>query len=524
MNVFAIFLYTLSTTASFHLYSSQASKTELAQLKNASLAYKSKQKNVWVKKQPTSQNIDTASEQIINTLATRSSLETKESVADKIAMDTAIQTNATQTTQSSVSNASSIFNEDTQLVPTDPKELQALAEKYKGGITVKGIHGIPKVNLTMKSLKHVFGVKIAKGPDKSQAAYLQGFHHDYNLLTRKQAPPFYFLAHGVGNGIREGFIAFNQTDKPVYKTFFSAILPKEQVINLLIESLRNIQKQEPQQQGLLLIEGITENGITIRTIIHKATGNIVTFFPVTQTSRKEIDAEAYELEQLFERFFRNVANKPQRTPACEREITQLLEQFPQGIPFNMGVGKIDLMSPDMYAYFTSFMPNQYPSEVAKSFPLGLRKSLANMKVYPAPILVDALFKEDRIPTFLKRYPERIEIKNIIKNVYFTKKNLLNTFSEKNDSRFPLYLTRIEILKHVKEALGNIEQGGLRNRFGINNMRSKWELERLPTFSERGDNLLIRGTTKGTDNNDSFTYLIFLNKTTGVIEDFYPLFM
>jgi len=367
---------------------------------------------------------------------------------------------------------------DTLLIANE-LEIDKLFEKYKKPIVVKGVSKINKIQLTKDTLNHVFGMSIKQKSGALKDLNLSGFHHDYNLELAGLVKPYYISGHGAGAGVSEKFIAYKRNQFPVFKTFFSPILTREQVIEKLIESLHNIQEYEDQGKNIRIrgkasvIRGKNNDveSIIIDTVVNKQTNDIITFFPVTQKPKEEIQREQQELNLLFKKFHFNLENKPERQSITEEEINQLLSLYADGIEVNWIIIRDNLLFQEKFS----------------------KEVLAHLN-----------------PLYNKT-PKHI------KKINITAKTLENVFKDV-DVAFPKYLSRVEILAKLKEALQNITiyETGLGDSIREKSVN-------LRAFKGIGNFLQLRSSTKGRSQKDIWNFYIIINEDTGDLEVFYPLF-
>lgn len=377
---------------------------------------------------------------------------TRHKKKNKKTAPTPVAPSTSQCTAQSIEAHQAAKPEIAQVIQTSQTELDQLAEQYKAGISIKGISGLTKINLTKKTLTHVFGKQFKS---KSGDVYLEGYHHE-------TSDPFFFSIQGLGDGTEEGFIAFDRSHIPVYKTFFSSLLTKQQIIEMLIKSLNNIQKQEICENDInrWCIDGIASNGVSIKTIIDKKTGEVITFYPLSKKSKDEISSENKRLKLLFKKHFHQRKDKPNRPPLTETEVHDLLQQFGNEIPFKMIISAQNILIPT-----------------------------------------------SKIESMQQRAP--LIVKLALTSLRFTPQSLSHAFSKTNDLNFPPYLSRAEILTQVKQALENISQ----NQNGI----------KISGYKDTDEVLKLKGISNATKSIDAFVFLIKINKRDGTIEDFYPLF-
>lgn len=383
-----------------------------------------------------------------------------------------------------------------QAIPTDQKELETLIKPYKAGFTIKGVPGLKKVYLTFETVQHVFGAEVKPKNDPLNTMYISGYHHSDFEHHKKF---FYSSWHTTANRIGEGWVAFDKKDLPVYKTFFPLNMSKQEIITLLIQSLKNLKNIEDQKDKWALL-GETVDGIRIKTIVNKETGNIITFYPITDTPKQEIAAKTKNIQVKFVKFFQNYENKPTRKPISQEEITELLKPFSKGINFNMTPSKVDKITPAMQK---------------EHLQIGFLKKMP-------PYWASVLIPKSKVSSLMKKYPERIIPGKNIKNLYLTPEVLEKVFSEK-DASFPLSLTRSEILSFLKEAVKNIFSEVGEESVQINNNKTERELVFPRYHSEKNNTISLRGRTKSREEGKNFTFYIVINQETGVIEDFHILF-
>jgi hypothetical protein len=189
----------------------------------------------------------------------------------------------------------------------------------------------------------------------------------------------------------------------------------------------------------------------------------------------------------------NPEGKPTRKPITPGEITKLLKPFSRGINFNMTLSEVNLVSPAMQRLLPIIIPCWVP----------------------------ALINKHRIVSLMKKYPGRIKLIKNIKKLHLTQATLDKVFSE-NDESFPPYLTRVEILNLLKEALNN-PYSKMKQHLQINNKRTEKDLN-FPSFRKESDKTIsFRGRTKNLDEDKNFTFYIVINSKTRKIEDFHMLF-
>lgn len=382
-------------------------------------------------------------------------------------------------------------------------ELQQLEKKYQAGFVVIGSPQIAKVYLTLCTLQHVFGMEIINTAGELEPVYLTltGFHHDSQCELVHKIKPFYFSARGVGNGIREGFIAYDRTHVPVYKSFFSVVLSRDEVINMLIESLQHINKSEMQQGGKILLEGTANNGVKIRTIPDKNSGEIITFFPVTQKPAAEIKAETEEITRLFKKhFYLDQKNKP-RMPVTPQEIEQLYTNYKEGIPFNFGLLEVT--------------PKFHPWSLT---PTSLHADYEKLALQPEHWQNRVLVPNHLLPHVLKKYPHEVSLIQEMNTLHFTPQRLQHIFTTQ-DKAFPPNMTRQQILNIVNDILANAYQGG--GSYDFDNGPATAISE--PTIKMPNNQLWFVANSHGADKNDIYQFLIKIDIPTGEIIDFYPLF-
>lgn len=389
-----------------------------------------------------------------------------------------------------------------QLLIANPLEIGQLLNKYSNPITVQLDSGQEKVQLTKKALDHIFGMEVKEGDDDLKSPSLKGFHHDYHFELEDQHRSFYSCSKS-NSVISEGFIAHKKTHLPVFKTMFSCLLPREQVIKALAESLQNIQSIEDQaDQSNFLLKGKVAilNGknekvdVIINTAVNKKTKKIVTFFPSPESSQDEIKEKKERLQILWKKHFLNIEKRPERQSMTEEEAEQLLQRFSHGIQVDWNIIGDNLL----------FANNKQVSQEAAD------------KLNP------------RIDDMMPRY---------IKNVNITAQSLANVFSLDNDKNFPIYLGREEILTKLKEALQNITIYGRGDAQDFTLIRDDIEYKMtdydngephrdsfIEKDAESSANLLrLECSSNGKDQKDAWTFLVDINEDTGDLKTFWPLF-
>lgn len=363
-----------------------------------------------------------------------------------------------------------------QLLIVNQLEIDRLSEKYKRPIVVKGVLGINKVRLTKASLNHVFGMHIKQKNRTLKSPHLSGFHHDYNLELEDLIKPFYSSGGSIAPGVREAFISYSSNQLPVFKTFFSPMLTREQVLEMLIESLHNIQTYENEGKNIkirgkaTIISGKNKGrNLLIDTLVNKRTHEIVTFFPVPQKPKEETQHEQERVHLLFKKHF-NFVKKPEREPVTDEEITELASLYAEGIPVDWVI-------------------------------------VGNNVLFKESFSEEALADLDP----LNNQPPKH-----IKKINITVKSLENVFAQNNDGAFPKYLSRKEILAQLKDVLEGITiyKAG-------SSLRAK-DL-RVGPFQGIGNFIKLRGFTKGKDIKDIWELFIIINEDTNDLEIFYPLF-
>lgn len=383
---------------------------------------------------------------------------------------------ASSSSSSSSSSVSSSAKLD-QLLIANELEISKLAEKYKKPIVVKGVSRINSVKITKKLLEHVFGISIKQKNNALRDLNMKGFHHDYNKELQTLVKPYSVSSHGTGGGVREVFFAYRQNQFPVFKTFFSPTFTREQVIQKLIESLHNIQGYEDQGKKLLIRGKAFDDIITSRddiiidTVVNKETNEIITFYPASEKPKEEIQQEQQELNVLYKKFHFNVENKPERQPITQEEINQLLSLYADGIEVNWVIIRDNLMFKEKFSKEIMSQLNPLYNKTPKH----------------------------------------------IKKINITAKTLENVFKDV-DVAFPKYLSRIEILAKLKEALQNITiyETGLGDSIREKSVN-------LQAFKGIGNFLQLRSSTKGKSQKDIWNFYIIINEDTGDLEVFYPLF-
>lgn len=399
-------------------------------------------------------------------------------------------------------SVSKVVSAENELRIANALEIDQLLKKYQKPIVIQPIADmdIDKVELTEKVLKHVFGMEVKKGADNFKELSLKGFHHDANLELEHQEQSFY-RCEKSNSVISAGFIAHKKTHLPVFKTLFSSLLSREQVIDAWIESLQNIQQCEKQSKYKRLLTGQAtipnwknkKIDVVIKTVVDKKTGQVITFFPVLQ--KDDIKQEKKKLDLLWSKHFLNVEKKPERTSITKEEVEQLLKLFPNGIQVNWVIIGDNLL----------FRSKKQFSEEALA------------KLNPRI--------DDKMPKYMH-------------NINITAQSLANVFSPENDKNFPIYLSRIDILEKLQEALENINIYGRGDAHNITVCND--DIEREITVYDNGGfhrdsfiskknaehsiNLLtLESCSNGKNEKDIWKFYIIINEDTGDLENFYPLF-
>lgn len=419
------------------------------------------------------------------------------------------------TSSSPLKNPTPILEPKTVFL-VDEAEIHALAQKYKKAIPVKGISGISHIFLPETTLQHIFGIEIG---DKKGEIYLTGFHHDQDMKLKNQEKIFYSSSRTY-NGFRDGFIASTNQQFPVYKTFFLSSLSRDQIIAMMIEALQNIQNIDDQGTKLK-IEGLTKNNMTLIIIVKKDNRSIITFFPKSPRTEQEIKNETAELKRTFGKFFFNPLNKPLRQPITPEESTQLVAMYPQGFPVNWILAAVDINTQDYYDFYLSTMKKRMP-----------------------PFFQDAILNQHLIDELLEYEPKKIiNKKQFIKNVYITSDTIKTAFSTENDRNFPSYLSRVEIIELLKDAIESfLPQDRWDDASDFDDQTSDSEthlisygtlesddvtincITRLPSYDQRGALIGIRSKTTGSiANTDTWTFYILIDPLTGNVTNFYPLY-
>ncbi len=128
------------------------------------------------------------------------------------------------------------------------------------------------------ALEHVLGVEL-KWSELGTLLDLSGFHHDFMGAVEK-SKAFKFLNKIVNeNGCYSADIVLNGKSFP--KTFFPQHWSQEDVVKKIYEAYYNFRKSGAialEKGGKYLIDGVTNEGITIRMYVTKG-GKIVTAYP-----------------------------------------------------------------------------------------------------------------------------------------------------------------------------------------------------------------------------------------------------
>jgi hypothetical protein len=279
----------------------------------------------------------------------------------------------------------------------------------------------------------------------------------------------------------------NRGDKPVFKTFFSANLSREEVLDLLISSLSDKNKLIEDLAGnRLKIRGVAHSGVTIITILNKNSGEIVTFYPHTEQDKEKTTSE----QRMHRKFF---SGNTVRNPITDLELDELMQDYKDGVAFNM--------------VFTCRM---------------------NIISGPPSML---LYKSEAREQVAKDYPKASQVYKVMDKVVISREFLADIFSEKNDGAFPPYLSRKEILSDLQDALDlitvpsedhGITDSGTQLSFYPLSSISKKQTRDFPIARDKSDGLKLRSYSLHKDLDRCFRYMIALDKDTGALLQFYPL--
>jgi len=447
-----------------------------------------------------------------------------------------LKTDAIGRKVSGLSDTASVLSKETVAVPSTNAHSE---------ITITPspeIPGIPKLKLTQKALEHVFEGKVQK--QKKTPATLSGMHYDYKY--KKGSDFFYMSSKTLEISCTARLVAVNKRDNPVYKTFFPASWSRETVIKEVVDSLANIILREIQPDGKrLYIKGMGKSGISIITIAEISTGKIITFFPFTKLESSDF-SELKELRSIFTKYFHGNSI---RAPLDEVEIGKLLEKYGDGIPVNMVflkpfdfINKAFLKAVSMEREELLQEINLAAQKVKVLLPANFNlDELADMDELSLACVFKWLFilgfgktfspdqgivcKQEIAQRIKELYPDicaEIEIKNLS----ITKEVLYDL--EKNDTNFPPYLTRFEILQYLQEALEGFDELFLKepeminefDRFNYNDVPGI--TEPLPVYAVREDEFWLHGYSIKENDSKSFRFMIKLNRTSGKLLSFYPL--
>jgi len=142
-------------------------------------------------------------------------------------------------------------------------ELASLQQKFKPLLKYKDV-------MLEFCYEHVFNGEIYKN------GRLGGMHHDYQGMLKKSGILKLRNIKKFANGYYEAEIWCEKINKWIPKTFFPDHYTRENVMKKIVEALKNVQFTE--QKGLrTVIDGLSSDSITIRTIIEKAKG--ITAYP-----------------------------------------------------------------------------------------------------------------------------------------------------------------------------------------------------------------------------------------------------
>jgi hypothetical protein len=309
---------------------------------------------------------------------------------------------------------------------------------------------------------------------------LSGFHHDYNLELEDQVKPYYQSGSSAGINVKDVYVSYNQNQFPVFKTFFSHMLTREQVIEALLESLRDIQGYEDQGKNML-IRGKAlivrpkkpAEHVIIDTIVNKQTNDIITFYPETPTSKEEIRQKLADLKRHFKQYIFDPEHRPKRQPVTKEEIEQLVQPYADGIQVN-------------WVMFGDYL----------------------------------LFKEEFSKKALSRpdLPQN-QPRKYIKKVIINSKSLENIFSEANDVTFPGDVSRPQIVKKIKMALESVTIYD--NRDGRDGPL-RYKGIKAPGYTSPSHVIELKVNIDGKNKGDVWELLMYINEDTGELEFAYPL--
>ena len=145
---------------------------------------------------------------------------------------------------------------------------------------------------------------------------------------------------------------------------------------------------------------------------------------------------------------------------------------------------------------------------------------------PEPFFEDVLLNKNLLDEIDRCDPSKlIHVERMIRKLHITPDTLQNAFSEQNDGSFPVYLSRPEILKKLKEAVKNLDKthpvsyGTL-----ATGGKTIYCTTGLPRYSKEGELIGIRLTSNITTPEDTWTFFVLIDPLTGSIHNFYPLFI
>jgi hypothetical protein len=281
-----------------------------------------------------------------------------------------------------------------------------------------GCENLINFKILKKFLQHIFEMSFTA---RRRGFNVAGCHHldifeSNSVVFMQNLGPF-----------QGGILSDGPDNWPTFKTFFPLHFTREDVISSIIEAIRNISSVDGSDKRRWAVRGKCRGNIDMKIIVEKATGNLITAFPISDEV-KTIQSLSKSYEVQHEKYFLNPCKGIGYTGDSVSMISDL---FGPAIPVELKLVQLDTTSKEFYNLC------QY-----QGIPLQ-------------PIFEFSLLTDDVINEFRRDFPSRIiYIISSIDTISLPLDTIEKVFVDSFMQRFPKHLSEEDVISKLKEAIHN----------------------------------------------------------------------
>jgi hypothetical protein len=284
---------------------------------------------------------------------------------------------------------------------------------------------LPKLVISKKCLKHVFGMELQSRKKEGEGYKCFGGFHHFDMDTVPKSVQS-FRINVISPHVADGYIVVNRTHLPCYKTFFMGSLSREAIMERVVEACQEILQVDSTQPRIWVIDGRSKDGLMIQIIAENPSGKVKTFYPFS----KLLKARQAETESMKIQFSKIYCNPCYRESfSTETSICELQDSFGDGIRVGLLYVGLDAASAEVASMFG------YVDRTIGLLPRSAVKDLMKTR--------------------------KIDIKRAIDTIVLPTETIQKCLFDKFCNKFPENICRLEVIRLLKEAINNYVQFTLR---------------------------------------------------------------